>query len=130
MIVKKGARLNLVLGDCCNNDLGVTSRDGGGGLASRTYTRGDKDRLRKLFFESRGNIIAAAAQPNETACGSRVSGGYFLNAFFSAIDKEVSYTATGNADWADIFKRTMSSATYKTQNLNGCTIQHGVYKGL
>jgi hypothetical protein len=130
LIVAKGARLNIVLGDCCNSDIGVTSREGGGGLASRSYTRGSTDRLRKLFFEAEGDIIAAAAKPNETSCGSRTTGGYFLNAFFSAIDKEVSYTATGSTSWDAILSRSMSSATYKTQNLNGCSIQHGVYKGL
>jgi hypothetical protein len=128
MIVAKGGRLNIVLGDCCNNDIGVTSRDGGGGLASRSFTQGSTDRLRALFFEARGNIIAGAAQAGETACGSSGSGGYFLNAFFSGIDKEVSYTATGDPSWSKIMSRAMSSATYKTQNLNGCDAQHGVYK--
>jgi hypothetical protein len=128
MIVAKGARLNIVLGDCCNNDIGVTSRSGGGGLSSRSYTRGSLNRLRQLFFKERGNIIAAAAQPNETACGSQGSGGYFLNAFFSAIDRAASYTATGTPTWGEILNRTMSSATYKTQNLNGCDVQHGVFK--
>lgn len=128
LIVAKGARLNIVLGDCCNNDIGVTSREGGGGLASRSFTRGDPDRLRKLFFEARGNIIAAAAQPDETACGSSVGGGYFLNAFFSAIDKEISLTASGTPSWDAILSRSMKSATYKTQNLRGCSVQHGVFK--
>ncbi len=128
VIVSKGARLNIVLGDCCNNDIGATSRTGTGSLAAKSYTRGSTERLRKLFFESKGNIIAAAAEPEETACGSAVGGGYFLNAFFSAIDKEVSYISQGTPSWDAIMKRTMSTATYKTQNLNGCDTQHGVYK--
>lgn len=130
MIVAKGARLNIVIGDCCNSDIGVTSRQGGGGLASRTFSQGNVERLRTLFFESRGNIIAAAAQPDETSCGSSISGGYFLNSFFSSLDKEVSYTATGTSSWESILSRTISSATYKTQNLNGCTAQHGIFKKL
>ena len=80
-----------------------------------------------MFFNSKGNIIAAAAEPDETACGA-LSGGYFLNAFFSALDKEVSYIESETPTWKNIFDRTMASATYKTQNLGGCDVQHGVYK--
>ena len=40
LIVSKGARLNIVLGDCCNNDIGVTNRVGAGSIASRSFTRG------------------------------------------------------------------------------------------
>lgn len=126
-IVAKGARLNIVLGDCCNNDIGYSSREGAGGLASRSYTRGSTQRLRQLFFESRGNIIAMAAKPGETACGSKLMGGYFLNAFFSAIDKEVSLLSDYTPKWDNIMSRAMKTATYKTQGTS-CGTQHGIYK--
>lgn len=127
-IVAKGARLNIVMGDCCNNDIGVTSREGTGSLASRSFSRGSTQRLRKLFFDSKGSVLIAAAKPGETACGSRISGGYFLNAFFSGIDREISLTTNSTPSWDSILDRSIKSATYKTQNLTGCSAQHGVFK--
>lgn len=128
ILAGKGARMTLVIGDCCNNDVGVTSRDGGGSLASRTYSNGSAARLRKLFFEAKGNMIVAAAQPNETSCGSPVSGGYYINAFFSALDKEVSRINEADPRWSTILDNSVKTAAYKTQNLQGCSVQHGVFK--
>lgn len=128
ILASKGARLTLAIGDCCNNNIGVTSREGGGSLASRTYSNGSAARLRKLFFESSGNIVVAAARPEETSCGSAITGGYFINAFFSALDKEVSRINEAEPTWSSIMDNSLKSAEYKTQNLQGCSPQHGVYK--
>lgn len=124
----KGARLTMVLGDCCNSSVGRTSRSGSASLASRPNERSRLDRLRSLFMETSGQVIAAAAQPNETACGNAQSGGYFINSFFGALHKETSYLYEENPSWDAIFSRTMESAAYKTDRLSGCTPQHGIFK--
>lgn len=126
-ITAKGARLNLVLGDCCNSDIGVTGRGGQPSLASRRQAQGKLEKLRKLFLESSGNLIGAAARPNETSCGSTRDGGYFISSFFAAISRETSVLNSGLADWEDIISHTISTANYKTQNLNGCSPQNGIY---
>ncbi|MEL6535197.1 MAG: caspase family protein [Bacteroidota bacterium] len=127
-LIRKGARLTMVLGDCCNSSIGRTSRSGAASLASRTNERSRLDRLRKLFMETQGNILAAAAKPNETACGNAQTGGYFINSFFGALHKETSYLYEEEPSWRAVLDRTMESATYKTDRLSGCTPQHGIYK--
>lgn len=126
-ITAKGARLNLVLGDCCNSDIGVTGRGGQPSLASRRQAQGKLEKLRKLFLESRGNMIGAAARPNETSCGSTRDGGYFISSFFAAISRETSVLNADVADWEDIITHTINTANYKTQNLRGCSQQNGIY---
>ena len=126
-ITAKGARLNIVMGDCCNSDIGITSRGGSVSLASRNNTRGRIERLRELLFSARGNLLIAAAKPNETSCGSSAFGGYFLSSFWSSLAKETSVFETGSTSWESVTKRAIENATYKTQNLNGCTTQHGIY---
>ncbi|HAP65247.1 MAG TPA: hypothetical protein DCR93_39135 [Cytophagales bacterium] len=79
-------------------------------------------------METQGNILAAAAQPNETACGNAQTGGYFINSFFGALHKETSYLYEEEPNWQAVLDRTMESATYKTDRLSGCTPQHGIYK--
>lgn len=127
-IKNKGARLNIVIGDCCNSDIGVTSRDGEFSLASRNYnTQGKIERLKKLFLESEGNLIVAAAKPNQTSCGNSRDGGYYISSFFSSLTKETSQLETGNPSWKNLIDRSLESAFYKTQNLRGCTPQNGIY---
>lgn len=126
-IIGKGARLNLVLGDCCNSDIGVTGRGGQPSLASRRQAQGKLAKLRELFLNSKGNMIAAAARPNETSCGSTRDGGYFISSFFAAISRETSVLNNDSPAWGNIISHTISTANYKTQNLRGCSAQNGIY---
>lgn len=129
-IVNKGARLNLVFGDCCNSNVGVTSRGGNGGnLGSRSQMQGKVSRLKKLFIDADGDILVAAAEPNQIACGSQQNGGYFTTSFFQSLNKETSYLSGAQLpSWDNIIKNTLNSAAYKTQNLNGCSKQNGIFK--
>jgi hypothetical protein len=126
-IIDKGARLNIVIGDCCNSDIGISNRNGEASLASRKQHQGRVDKLRALFLESRGNLIAAAAKPYETSCGNSRDGGYFLTSFFAAISKETSRLNDNAPSWANIISHTINSANYKTLNLAGCDPQNGIY---
>lgn len=127
-IVGKGARLNIVIGDCCNSDIGVTKRGGEPSLASRQQSQGKLDRLRTLFLKSSGNLIVAAAKPYETSCGNTRDGGYFTSSFFAAIGKETSRLNENQPTWDNIISNAINTAKYKTQNLNGCDPQNGIYK--
>lgn len=126
-ITAKGARLNIVIGDCCNSDIGVTSRGGNPSLASRSFTQGQVEKLAELFIQKRGNIIAAAARPYETSCGSNADGGYFISSFIASLHKETSSIADDEPQWSQVFDLAIESANYKTQNLNGCDTQNGMY---
>lgn len=126
-ITGKGARLNIVMSDCCNSDIGVTKRGGQSSLAGRDFTQGQIARLQKLFLNAKGNIIASAAKPNQTSCGNPYDGGYFTSSFLASIHKETSQLASGEPKWNSILDRAINNALYKTQNLNGCAAQNGIY---
>ncbi len=96
-------------------------------MASRMHANGNSSRLKKLFIESRGNLIAAAAQLNETSCGSTDDGGYFTSSFFASLNKETSQLQNGEPSWDTIIKGSIESARYKTQYLRGCGTQNGIY---
>lgn len=126
-LISKGSRLNIIIGDCCNSNIGVSNRAGEASLSSRKQSQGRVDKLRKLFLQSKGNVIAAAAKPNETSCGNSNDGGYFLNSFFASISKETSQLDGNNPNWETIITRAINTANYKTQNLRGCDPQSGIY---
>ena len=89
--------------------------------------QGKVSRLKKLFINA--DILVAAAEPNQTACGSRQNGGYFTTSFFQSLNKETSCLSGAQLpSWDNIIKNTLNSAAYKTQNLNGCSKQNGIFK--
>ena len=118
-LVKKGARLNLVFGDCCNSDVGLKIPVESNFLSSRSNISLKKEKLEKLFIKSKGSIILAGASPGEYAyCNS--TGGFFLTSFLQALHEEISYLKTDAADWngllANTTKYTKSKAGNKPQN--------------
>lgn len=127
VIIKKGARLNIVIGDCCNTSIGITSRNGDFSLSSRSQEQGKVEKLKKLFLKSKGNLLIAAAKPNQTSCGNSRSGGYLISSLFASITKETSYLNSTTPSWESVVTRAISTAKYKTQNLNGCGEQNGIY---
>ena len=126
-IIAKGARLNIIVGDCCNSSIGVSSRGGDFALSSRSGNNGNTDKLRQLFLNKKGNLIIAAASPDETSCGNSRDGGYLISSFFQAIGKETSYLNTDTPDWGRVIQNAINSARFSTQNLSGCTTQNGMY---
>lgn len=118
-LTKKGARLNLVFGDCCNSDVGVNQFIESNSLSSRSNISLKKEKLEKLFIKSKGNIIIAGASPGEYSyCNN--TGGFFLTSFLQALHEEISYLKTDAADWdgllANTVKYTKSKAGSKPQN--------------
>jgi hypothetical protein len=126
-IIAKGARLNIIVGDCCNSPIGVSSRGGDFALSSRSGNNGNSDKLKKLFLNKKGNLILAAASPDETSCGNSRDGGYLISSFFQAIGKETSYLNNDDPDWGRIIQNAINSAKFSTQNLSGCSTQNGMY---
>ena len=118
-LVKKGARLNLVFGDCCNSDIGVNQFIESNSLSARSNVSLKKEKLEKLFIKSKGNIMIAGASPGEYSyCNN--TGGFFLTSFLQALHEEISYLKTDAADWdgllANTVKYTKRKAGDKPQN--------------
>jgi hypothetical protein len=79
-IVKKGARLNIVIGDCCNNDVTIKRKF----LSNRTKlpelvwpTTVNLEICKKLFLQAKTSIIMAAADKDQLAITDEVAGSIF-----------------------------------------------------
>ena len=111
---KKGARLNIVLGDCCNNGDGVSVMTSNAYWDSQVTAFTDVSKLRNLFINSKGSIISSAAQPGEVSYAG-YDGGLYTRSFISALDYETSYsTNTGATKWDNILSSTVKIAYNKS----------------
>lgn len=116
MIRKKGARLNLVLSDCCNKQIGETSTTEVPAITGKKGGLGDywsDKNLRDLFLNTnRTTIMFTAAEPFQLAISNPVFGGYFSNLFINAVDIHLSY-AKNNVKWEDIIATTKQNTEHK-----------------
>ena len=94
-IKNKGARLSVVITDCCNSKYGERGpRQKENTLFSRSNTRVSKKRMSELFLGTKGMILATAAKPGEYAWSFEGTGSAFTQSFISQLRKEVSATHT------------------------------------
>lgn len=116
MIRKKGARLNLVVSDCCNKQVGETSSVDAPAISGKKGGLGDywsDKNLRDLFLNiNRTTIMFTAAEPFQVAISNPEFGGYFSNFFINAIDTHLSYVKN-NVKWEDIIALTKQNTEYK-----------------
>lgn len=83
LLAKKGARLTLILTDCCNNEANWVSAKSllaSDGKAART-TDIDINSLKKLFIDSKGTVIATSSKRGQLSLGPK-DGGLFSIAFW------------------------------------------------
>ncbi len=127
MIVAKGARLNIVLGDCCNSDIGFSRKAGTGFLSSRSTVNADDDKLAKLFINSKGGICAAGASKGEYSWCSMNNGGFFTASFIGSLREEVSkFNPEDVATWNDIMVNTVKGTRNKSDMCSGCEPKQNV----
>lgn len=109
MIRKKGARLNLILGECCNDTITKTNpmvkepalagKKGGFGMNWSTQN------CRDLFLNATPTtILAAAASPYQLAISNSDFGGYFSTFFRNALETNLGYSKS-NVKWENIFEQ-------------------------
>jgi len=128
MLDKKRARLNIVLGDCCNNEAGITTVTTNKYWQSQVSENADISKLRSLFITSKGSIISAAARPGEVSFAA-MDGGLYSMSFLQALEQEISYFSKNACRWDNIFSNTVKFALDKSlQNCppKGCTKQNGI----
>jgi len=126
-IKAKGARLNLVLADCCNNKVGITQVTANSYLNLQADNRPDINKLKRLFVNARGNLISAAAKAGEYSWANYL-GGFYTISFIQALKEKIGYLNTGSYSWSDILTYTAQLARDKTSPdlCNNCTIQNGI----
>ena len=127
-ITAKGARLNLILADCCNSSIGVPQYTNDNYLYMQSNASAQYDKLHKLFVERQGNLIFAASEKGEVSWTSNQYGGFFTTSFLQALDEEISYLRTTESSWANIISNTRDYALSKATNCYSCYVkQHAIY---
>lgn len=125
-IAAKGARLNIVLSDCCNSEIDADRPlINTNSLFSRANNSYDVNKLRKLFLRSKGDIVATAASPGQYSwCGN--NGGFFLLSFIESLRSGISALKSTQPTWDGIINNTIDKAKRKSTNGNGTKTQNGL----
>lgn len=126
----KGGRLNIVLGDCCNSTIDIPSPlTGSEFLAMQANNNYNDDKLRDLFMNYKGNLLATAASPGEVSWANNANGGFFTVSFLQSLREEISYMRDDAADWRDLINNTVTGARRKSSKgvCSNCTLQNGIY---
>ena len=111
----KGARLNIILTDCCNNEANwVTVKS----VISQQKDAPNVDavdiaKLKKLFFESRGTVIATTSKRGQVSYGPE-DGGCFSVAFWDEMYRIEQ--GAGVADWKTLIEATSKRTLQYTNN--------------
>ncbi|RXK58885.1 hypothetical protein ESA94_15980 [Lacibacter luteus] len=121
LIKAKGARMNIVLGDCCNWDpempLPYVSADP---QKRATNPAWDPEKSRALFLNpKRTNIIGIAATKNQLAVSNKKYGSFFFMYFRDALLTEISKSNTNKPNflgWLTVFKSTETQTFRKSRN--------------
>jgi hypothetical protein len=99
-------RAAIILFDCCNKPSksehivqSIRSND----MERALKNKDDLTGLTKLFLNTRGLVIAAAARPGEVAYGNLVQGGVFTSSFLKTLRRK---GADSNITWSDILRST------------------------
>ncbi len=125
-IVSKGARLNIILGDCCNNDVGMSQVTNNNFLVMQNNNNYNLAKLKELFINSKGNMLSCAASPGEYSWVSSANGGFFTVSFLQALREEISYpkatTPTGTTS-----STTPSEAPAQNDDLLNSPLPNGKY---
>lgn len=124
-ICKKGARLNIVLSDCCNSEIGERRPLQGNTLFSRGNNNFSRKRLAELFFNAKGSILSTAASPGEYSwCDT--AGGMFTLSFIQSLRKEISAMNHSSVSWQSVVDNTLKSALLRSSN--NAEAQNGLKK--
>lgn len=110
----KGARLNLVLTDCCNNDPSQTSQISQETPSTRTSSIGwNKEKCLALFMNpARLSILMTAARKGELSAGNTQDGGFFSSHFRQTLEKSISLASTEKqVGWESILQNARTQTT-------------------
>lgn len=123
IIRKKGARLNITLADCCNNDIGINRRTETPINSLATKGLYDAKKLEQLFLKSKGNIISCAASPDQYSWVNSRKGGFYTVSFLEALREETNSKNKLVPNWKNIMNNTIEGANRKTAKCRECTKQ-------
>jgi len=101
-IKKKNARLSLIITDCCNASIGAIKPFGKNyPQTAKSVLTWNKSYCYNLFMQSKGCILAAAAQKGQSAyCDA--SGSYFTSNLMTSMEKYLSKFQLKTPSWEQI----------------------------
>ncbi|MBI5857207.1 MAG: caspase family protein [Sphingobacteriales bacterium] len=106
MLKQKGARLNLVISDCCNNrieDRAIKKDAAPGQRGDIDMTKWNKTNLKTLFMAEKPlSILGTAASKGEKAACNDRYGGFYFNNFILALTSYFGYDKNSPL-WSQIF---------------------------
>lgn len=99
-IKNKGARMNLVLSDCCNNDPSQTVNISAEAASTRVSSIGwNMDNCRALFMKNNAfSLLMTAASKGELSAGNSADGGFFTFNFSESLEKAMG-PFSNNVSW-------------------------------
>lgn len=138
-IKSKGARMNLVISDCCNNDPSQTNNVTSEAPSTRTSSIGwDKNKCISLFMNPKKiSVLMTAAQKGELSAGNGHDGGFFTFNLRESLEKHIGlFDKSKEVSWASILT-TAKTQTIARANRTLCRmpdesqkvcVQHPVFK--
>ena len=123
LLKAKKPRLCVTLGDCCNNLVTLTR----GMVRKKPTPPGLTDSLnaayRKLFLQTRGDVLIASSAPPQQACAHPDSGSFYTRAF----DEALSALRTHEASWPNLLRDAQArlnrhAATRTKQSLHALNV--------
>lgn len=110
----KGARLNLVISDCCNNDPTSASMISAQGATTRTSSIGwSMENCQALFMSRKPtSVIMTAARKGELSAGNPANGGIFTFMFREQLEKSLG-PFTKNPSWNNLLIQTRTETSKK-----------------
>ena len=131
----KGARLNLVISDCCNNDPTSGALVSSEGASTRTSSIGwNMENCQALFMSKKPrSIIMTAAQKGQLSAGNPSDGGIFTFIFREQLEKALG-PFTRNPSWDNLVqsakKETVNKArtTWCNKEKRIVCVQNPVFK--
>lgn len=114
----KNARLTIVVAECCNKTNGYKAPtiEEFKGQANLSFSIRDPQRLKELYEQSSGFIVASSSIPGQVSKVNSRLGSYFTRSFVE-VHKELT-GISNNANWEDIFKKA-KERTIRIAEVNG-----------
>jgi len=116
-IKKKGARFNLVVSDCCNNDIFSTNATGTKpGKTKGSGIEWSEDNIRALFLnKTPTSILATAASTGQKATSNNNFGGFFSYYFKTCMENYSSKLKT-NVTWDLVLQDAQKQTVFKARH--------------
>lgn len=128
VLSKKNPRLLMVIGECCNVDLGVgtpsktdpVTMAPSGNLLNNTVV--------KNLFSAKGKVLLATSKPYQASWYYITYGGYFCNSFISSFLNDVGVTSgKTQVSWKDIFSSAISATKKRAETDEDPSLQNPIY---